>query len=173
MNMMRSLYLFLFSAVSLGSLDRAVARPMPAVGHDWCVERPNERFPDWKVLDAPLAVVSVDGLTEAMRLLKNRTILPITSRAAKRLAGRVLPGSGKLYLVRTGVLAPPGATSTQYLLRARDVSFRKTLWDSENRVLITYTSQMQDAREGIFPAPLIVRLSVAPLRVRSFCDSYY
>ena len=171
--MMRSLYLFLFSALSLGSLGTAVARPATAVGHDWCEIGLEDGAREWKHVDAPLAVVSVDGLAEAMRLLEKRTILPITSRAAKRLAGRVLPGSGKLYLMRTGILAPPGATPTQYLLRARDVSFRETLWDSENRVLITYTSQMQDAREDIFPAPLIVRLSVAPLRVRSFCDSYY
>ena len=171
--MMRPLYMFLFSSVSLGSPDSAVARPVPTVGHDWCVEGLKDHDADWKVLDAPLAVVSVDGLAEAVRLLKNRTILPITTRAAKRLAGRVSPGSGKLYLVRTGILAPPGATPTQYLLQARDPSFRRTLWDSENRVLITYTSQMQDARPDIFPAPLIVRLSVAPLQVRSFCDSYY
>lgn len=171
--MMRLLYLLLFSSVSLGSPGSAVARPVPAVGHDWCEARPNERLPDWKVLDAPLAVVSVDGLAEATRLLKNRTILPITSRAAKRLAKRVPPGPGKLYLVRTGIFAPPGATPTQYLLRAGDVSFRKTLWDSENRMLITYTIQMRDAREDIFLAPLIVRLSVAPLRVRSFCEFFY
>ena len=171
--MMRLLYLLLFSAISLGSPDSAVARPVPAVGHDWCEARPNERLPAWKVLDAPLAVVSVDGLAEATRLLKNRTVLPITSRAAKRLAGRVPPGSGKLYLVRTGILAPPGATPTQYLIRAGDVSFRKMLWDPENRVLISYTMQMQDAPEDIFPAPLIMRLSVAPLRARSFCEFYY
>ncbi len=170
---MRLLYLLLFSSVSVGSPGSAVARPVPAVGHDWCEIGLNEESRDWKVLDAPLAVVSVDGLAEAMRLLKNRTILPITSQAAKRLAGRVPPGSGKLYLVRTGILAPPGARPTQYLLRAGDVSFRKTLWDSENRMLITYTIQMQDAREDIFPAPLIMRLSVAPLRVRSFCEFYY
>jgi hypothetical protein len=173
MNIMRSLYLLLFSAVSLGSPGSEVARPVPAVGHDWCVEGLKEHDADWKVLEAPLAVVSVDGLAEATSLLKNRTFLPITSRAAKRLAGRVPPGSGKLYLLRTGILAQPGATPTQYLLQARDPSFRRTLWDSENRILITYTSQMQDARLDIFPAPLIVRLSVAPLRVRSFCDSYY
>jgi hypothetical protein len=173
MNMMRSLYLLLFSAVSLGAPDSAVARPVPAVGHDWCEELPNERHPDWKLLNAPLAVVSVDGLAEAMRSLENRTILPITSRAAKRLAGSVPPGSGKLYLVRSGIFAQPGAGPTQYLLQARNASFRKTLWDSEKRVLITYTIQMQDARPQIFPAPLIVRLSVAPLRVRSFCGSYY
>ena len=117
--------------------------------------------------------LSVDGLAEAMRSLANRTILPITSGAAKRLAGRVPPGSGKLFLVRTGILAQPGATPTQYLLQARDASFRRTLWDSGNRVLITYTMQMQDARPDIFPAPLIVRLTVAPLRVRSFCEFYY
>lgn len=170
---MRLLYLLLFSSVSVGSPGSAVARPVPAVGHDWCEIGLNEDSRDWKVLDAPLAVVNVDGLAEAMRLLKNRTILPITSQAAKRLAGRVPPGSGKIYLVRTGILAPPGASPTQYLLRAGDVSFRKTLWDSENRTLITYTIQMQDAREDIFPAPLIMRLSVAPLRVRSFCEFYY
>jgi hypothetical protein len=173
MNMMRSLYLLLFSSVSLGSPDSAEARPVPAVGHDWCEELPNERHPGWKVLDAPLAVVSVGGLAEATRLLKNRSILPITSRAAKRLAGRVPPGSGKLFLVRTGILAQPGATPTQYLYQARDPSFRRTLWDPQNRMMITYTIQMQDARPDIFPAPLIVRLSVAPLRVRSFCGSYY
>jgi hypothetical protein len=171
--MMRPLYLLLFSSVSLGSPDCAVARPVPAVGPDWCEKRPNEPFPDWKVLDAPLAVVSVDGLAEAMRLLENHTILPITSRTAKRLAGPVPPGTGKLYLVRSGISAQPGASSSQYLLRARDASFRKTLWDSENRLLITYTMQMRDKREDIFPAPLIVRLSVAPLRVRSFCEFYY
>lgn len=170
---MRSLYLLLISSVSLGSQDSAVARPVPAVGHDWCEELPNERHPDWKVLEAPLAVVSVDGLAEAMRLLENRTILPITSPTAKRLAGRVPPGPGKFYLVRTGILAPPGATPTQYLFQARDPSFRRTLWDSQNRMLITYTIQMQDARPATFPAPLIVRLSIAPLRVRSFCGSYY
>jgi hypothetical protein len=172
MNMMRSLYLFLFFALSLGSLD-AVARPATAVGHDWCEIGYDDHARERKPVNAPLAVVSVDGLAEAMRLLENRTILPITSRAAKRLAGRVPPGSGKLYLVRTGIFAQPGAGPTQYLLRARDVSFRETLWDPENRVLITFTMQMQDAREDIFPAPLIVRLNVAPLRVRSFCGFYY
>ena len=171
--MVRSLSLFLFSAISLGPLDTAAARPATAVGHDWCEIGLEEGARDWKPVDAPLAVVSVDGLAEAMRLLDDRTIRPVTSRTAKRLAGRVPPGSGKLYLVRTGIFAPPGATATQYLLRVEDVSFRQTLWDSENRVLITYTSQMQNAREDIFPAPLIVRLSVAPLRVRSFCDFYY
>ena len=170
--MMRPLCLFLFSVVSLGSLDIAEARPATAMGHDWC-EIELDRARDFKPLDPPLAVVSVDGLAQAMRLLENRTILPITSRTAKRLAGRVLPGSGKLYLVRTGIFAPAGATPNQYLLRARDVSFRDTMWDSENRVLITYTSQMQVAREEMFPVPLIVRLSVAPLRVRSICESYY
>lgn len=171
--MIRSLYLLLFSSVSLGSPDSAVARPVPAVGHHWCEKLPNERHPDWKVLDAPLAVVSVDALADATRLLKNRTILPITARAAKRLAGSVPPGSGKLFLVRTGILAQAGATPAQYLLEARDPSFRRTLWDSEHRTLITYTIQMQDARSQTFPALLIVRLSVAPLRVRSFCGSYY
>lgn len=171
--MMQSLYLLLFSSISLASPDSPVARPAPTVGHDWCEELPNERHPDWKVLDAPLAVVSVDGLAEAVRLLENRTNLPITSRAAKRLAGRVPPGSGKLYLVRTGILAPPGATPTQYLFQAQDPPFRRTLWDSENRMLVTYTIQMQDARPDIFPAPLIVRLSLAPLLVRSFCGSHY
>jgi hypothetical protein len=170
--MMRPLFLFLFTAVSLGSLDIAEARPATAVGHDWC-ERELHSARDFKPLDPPLAVVGVDGLAEAMRLLENRTILPIRSRTAKRLAGRVLPGSGKLYLVRTGIFAPAGATPNQYLLRAREVSFRETLWDPEKRLLITYTSQMQDAQPQIFPVPLIVRLSVAPLRVRSFCDSYY
>jgi hypothetical protein len=93
--MMRSLYLLLFSSVSLGSPDSAVARPVPAVGHDWCVEGLKEHDADWKPVDAPLAVLSVDGLAEAMRLLENRTILPVTSRTAKRLAGRVHPGAGK------------------------------------------------------------------------------
>lgn len=171
--MMRLLSLLLFSSVPLGPPDSTVARPVPAVGHDWCEAMPNGPFPDWKVLDAPLAVVSVDGSAEATRLLKNRAVMPITSRAAKRLAGRVPAGSGKLYLVRTGISAPPGATPTQYLLRAREASFRKTLWDAENRMLITYTMQMQDAPEDIFPAPLIMRLSVAPLGVRSFCEFYY
>lgn len=171
--MMRSLYLFLFSALSLGSLDAAVAAPAAAAGHDWCEIGLEEGAREWKPLDAPLTVVSVDGLAEAMRLLEKRTILPVTSLTAKRLAGRVPPGSGKLFLVRTGVFAPPGAGPGQYLLRAQNVSFRETLWDSENRVLITYTMQMQDAREDIFPAPLIVRLSVAPLRARSFCEFYY
>ena len=170
---MPPLYLLLFSSVSLGLPDSAVARPMPAMGHDWCEKRPNERFPDWKVLEAPLAIVSVNGLAEAMRLLERRTVLPVTSRTAQRLAGRVPPGSGKLYLVRSGIFAPPGAGPTQYLLEARDASFRKTLWDPEKRVLITYTMQLQDAPPEIFPAPLIVRLSDTPLRVRSFCDSYY
>jgi hypothetical protein len=173
MNMMRSLYLFLFSALSPGSLDSAVPRPATAVGHDWCEIGLNERHPEWRVLDAPLAVVTVDGLAEATRLLENRTILPITSRTANRVAGRVPPGSGKLYLVRSGIFAQPGASPTQYLLQARNASFRKTLWDSKKRVLITYTMQMQDVQPDIFPAPLIVRLSVAPLRVRSFCESYY
>ena len=170
---MRSLYLFLFSAVSLGLLDTAVARPATPGGHDWCEIGLDDGARDWKPLDAPLAVVSADGLTEAIRLLENRTILPITSRAAKRLVGRVPPGSGKLFLVRTGILAQPGATPAQYLREARYASFRKTLWDSQNRVLITYTMQMQGSREDIFLAPLIVRLTVAPLRVRSFCESYY
>jgi hypothetical protein len=173
MSMMRLLCLFLFSAISLGSMDTAMARPATAVGHDWCEIGLEDDARDWKVLDAPLAVVSVDGLAEATRLLKNHTILPITARAAKRLAGRVPTGSGKLYLVRSGIFAQPGAGPTQYLLEAVDVSFRKTLWDSEKRVLITYTMQMQDARPHIFPAPLIVRLSVAPLRVRSFCEAYH
>lgn len=171
--MMRSLYLVLFSAVSLGSMDTAVARPAAAVGDDWCEIGLEEDARDWKPLDAPLAIVSVDGLAKAIRLLDNRTILPITSRTAKRLAGRVPPGTGKLFLVRSGIFAQPGASPTQYLLQARDVSFRKTLWDSKARLLITYTMQMQDARPDIFPAPLIVRLNVAPLRVRSFCESYY
>jgi hypothetical protein len=173
MNMMRSLYLFLFSAISLGSMDTAAARPATVEGRDWCEIGLAEGAREWKPLDAPLAVVSVGGLAEAMRLLKKRTILPITSRMAKRLAGRVLPGTGKLYLVRSGIFAQPEARPTQYLLQARDASFRKTLWDSEDRLLVTYTMQMQDARPDIFPAPLIVRLSVAPLRVRSFCESYY
>jgi len=171
--MMRSLYLFLFSAISLGSLDTAVARPATAVGHDWCEIGLKDDAREWKVLDAPLVVVSVDGSAEATRLLKNRTILPINSQAAKRLAGHVPPGPGKLYLIRSGIFAQPGAGPTQYLLEARNVSFRKTLWASKKRVLITYTMQMQDARPHIFPAPLIVRLSVAPLRVRSFCESYH
>lgn len=171
--MMRLLYLSLFPALSLGSLDIAAARPATAVGHDWCEIELEDIARDWKPVDAPLAVVSVDGLPEAMRLLENRTIVPVTSRVAKRLAGRAPPGSGKLFLVRTGVFAPPGATPAQYLLGARNASFRKTLWDSEKRVLITYTSQMQEAQPDIFPTPLVVRLSVVPLRVRSFCDSYY
>jgi hypothetical protein len=173
MNMMLSLYLFLFSAVSLGSLDTAVARPATAMGHDWCEIGHDNHAREWKPLDAPFAVVSVDGLAEATRLLEKRTILPVTSRTAKRLAGRVPPGSGKLYLVRTGILAQPGAGPPQYLLQARNVSFRETLWDPENRVLITFTDQMQDAPGDIFPAPMIVRLSVPPLRVRSFCGFYY
>ncbi len=171
--MMRSLYLFLFSAVSLAWLDTAVAHPATAVGHDWCEIGHDDHARERKPLDPPLAVVSVDGLAEAMRLLEHRTILPVTSRTAKRLAGRAPPGTGKLFLVRTGILAPPGASPTQYLLQARDVSFRETLWDPEKRVLITFTMQMQNAREDIFPAPLIVRLSVAPLRVRSFCGFHY
>lgn len=171
---MRSLYLLLLCfAVSLGSLDSAVARPVRAEGQDWCEKRPSERHPEWKVLDAPLTVVSVDRSAEAIRLLKKRTIRPITSQAAQRLAGRALPGSGKLYLVRSGILAQPGADPAQYLLEARDASFRKTLWDSEKRLLITYTMQMQDARPAIFPAPLIVRLTVTPIGVKSFCESYY
>jgi hypothetical protein len=173
MSMMRPFYLFLFSAISLGSLDTAVARPATAVGHDWCEIGLEDNARDWKVLDAPIAVVSVDGLAEATRLLKQRTILSVTPQAAKRLAGRVPPGSGKLFLVRTGIFAQPGASPAQYLLQAGNVSLRKTLWDSENRVLITYTMQMQDTRPHIFPAPLIVRLSVSPLRIRSFCEAHY
>lgn len=172
--MMRPLYLLLFSAVSLGSPDTAMALPATAVGHDWCDIGHDDHARERKVLSAPLAVVSVDGLAEATRLLKNRTIVSVTSRAAKRLAGRVPPGSGKLFLVRTGILAQPDAGPTQYLLQARNVSFRETLWDPENRVLITFTMQMQDAKPaGTFPAPLIVRLSVVPLRVRSFCGMVY
>lgn len=171
--MMRGLYLFLFSAISLESLDTALARPATAVGKDWCEIGLEDGARDWKPVDAPLAVVSVDGLPEAMRLLGHRTIVPVTSRTAKRLAGRVPQGAGKLFLVRTGILAPPGAGPTQYLLRARNASFRETLWDPENRVLVTYTMQMQNEREDIFPAPLIVRLTVAPLRARSFCEFHY
>ena len=171
--MMRSAYLLLFSALAFGSPDIAAARPATAAGQDWCEIGLEDGALEWKPLDAPLAVVSVDGLAEGMRLLQDRPLLRIGSRTAERLAGRLPPGSGKLYLVRTGILAPPDATPAQYLLRARDVSFRATLWDSKNRMLITYTSQMQDAREDIFPAPVVVRLSVAPLRIRSFCDSYY
>lgn len=170
---MRPLYLFLFSAVSLGSLNVAVARPATGVGHNWCEIGLKDDARAWKPLDAPLTIVSVDGLAEAKRLLEHRTILPVTSRTAKRLVGRVPPGSGKLYLVRSGIFAQPGASPTEYLLQAQNTSFRKTLWDSEKRVLITYTMQMQDAPPDIFPAPLIVRLSVAPLRVRSFCESHY
>lgn len=127
---MRSLSLFLLCAVPLGSLDIAVAHPA-AMGNDWCAIGYDDRARDRKPLDAPLAVVSVDGLPEAMRLLESRTILPVTSRTAMRLAGRVPPGSGKLYLLRTGILGPPGATPAQYLLLADDVSFRETLWDPE------------------------------------------
>jgi hypothetical protein len=173
MNMMRPLYLLLFSAVPLGSLDSAVAHPATAVGHDWCEIGYDDRARERKPLDPPLTVVSIDGLAEAMRSLENRTILPITSRTAMRLAGRVPPGSGKLFLVRTGILAKPGAGATQYLPQAGNLSFREMSWDPENRVLITFTMQMQDARGDIYPAPLIVRLSVAPLRVRSFCGFYY
>jgi hypothetical protein len=144
----------------------------PAVGHEWC-EIGLEGARAFEHLDAPLALVNVRGLAEAMKLLKNRTLVPITSRAAKRLTGSVPAGSGKLYLVRTGIFAPPGATPPQILLAARNASYRETLWDAKKRTLITHTEQMQDAQEDRFPVPLIMRLEVDPVRVRSFCEFYY
>lgn len=169
--MMRSLFLFLFAA-SLWSPDTAPARSATMMGHDWCAIGYDDHARERKPLDAPIAVVSEHGLAEATRLLENRTILPVTSRTAKRLAGRVPPGSGKLFLVRTGILAEPSAGPAQYLLEARNASYREMSWDREKRLLITFTMQMQDGQEDIFPAPLLVRLSVTPTRVQSFCGFY-
>jgi hypothetical protein len=170
--MMRSIYLFLLPALSLGTLDIAVARPATTAAHDWC-EVGLDSARGLTPLDPPLEIVRLGGLAEAMRLLKNRTILPITSRTAKRLAGSVLPGPGKLYLVRSGIFAQPGTSPAQYLLRARNAPFRETLWDSEKGMLVIYTMQMQEAREDKFPAPLIMRLRVSPVGARSFCEFHY
>jgi hypothetical protein len=118
----------------------------------------------WKILpDATIRLVRPEHADAALRMLRATSLRPLSPREAADMAE---PGErpllGRIYLIRAGLIASPGADRSLQYDHLRFAS--KVLdWNPDTRVLNLNVAQMFRGPSETFTLPVIVSL---PHRVR-------
>jgi hypothetical protein len=173
------MYRVVIGALALSCCANASAQSRHKGEAGWCNAGP--RFPEaaWVPLtDYVLIPVSLPSRSLAIRRLRNGTIRPLSAREAHRLLPRGHRAlRGRSFLVRGGVLLPPGRPLTEAHAKAAAPDNLQVLWSARHRAIAlnSYTVFRRTTRTYIPPqpynVPLILATSARPQRFSMTCTS--
>jgi hypothetical protein len=146
----------------------ALAAAAPAAARPWCQPAPGTpdevAGPAWKILpDATIRLVRPEQADAALRMLRGTSLRSLSPREAADMAEPgERPLQGRIYLIRAGLIAQPGADrSRQY--DHLSFAYKALDWNPGTRVLNLNVAQMFRGPSETFTLPVIVSV---PHRVR-------
>lgn len=138
----------------------------------WCATDFLGPATDWTELpQARISMVAPDRLNSAAARLRNASVVPLTAAQSAELTGESRTPQGRYYLVRTGIVAAPGAPQSAYFRVASEDVRRLVYWNAGESRLLIVTFQMWRGEREIFEIPLIVETTVTPRSASSVCHT--